>query len=409
MEEIRDYLKIAFQNLKTRSLRSWLTILGIVIGVFLIVSLLSLSEGLKTTINKQLKAMGGEIIIVMPGDESNPFASMMVGGVELEREDISAIQKTEGVDKVITMSYSSAISRYNGEGKTTFLGGLSLRDGQEILSRFEGWTIGEGRWPIFGKNEVIVGKKLAEDIFEDNIIVNSDIMIKGRKMKVVGILESLGSKTDDSFVYMDMDIYENITGKKKGSAQMAMVKVSDGVLINDIADKIKLALEKTTKRRGGTDAASFAVITAEKVSGIANDILSVVQAVIVGFASIAIIVGGIGIMNTMLTSVRERTKEIGIMKAIGAKNSAITSIFLMEAAIIGFVGGIGGTALGTIMAKLIEVYGQVHPMFYFSAVISPGLVLFGLIFSLVVGCLAGFLPARRAAKLRPVDALRRYE
>jgi len=135
----------------------------------------------------------------------------------------------------------------------------------------------------------------------------------------------------------------------------------------------------------------------------------VIQFAIVAFAGIAIIVGGIGIMNTMFTSVRERTREIGIMKAIGAKNSAVLTIFLIEAGIIGFLGGIGGTFLGTVLAKSIEMYGQVHPLFYFSASITPGLIIFGLVFSFVVGCLAGFFPARQAAKLRPVEALRRYE
>ena len=111
----------------------------------------------------------------------------------------------------------------------------------------------------------------------------------------------------------------------------------------------------------------------------------------------------------MFTSVRERTREIGIMKAVGAKNSTILMIFLFEAGIIGFVGGLGGTLLGVILAKGIQIYGQVHPVFYFNASITPGLILFGLFFSFAVGCIAGLLPARAAAKLRPVEALRRYE
>ena len=142
---------------------------------------------------------------------------------------------------------------------------------------------------------------------------------------------------------------------------------------------------------------------------IAGNILAIIQLAVVGFASIAIVVGGIGITNTMFSSVRERTREIGIMKAIGAKNSAVLTIFLLEAAIIGLIGGIGGTLLGFILAKLITIYGQFHPLFYFSASITPGLVIFGLVFSIGVGCLAGFFPARRAAKLKPVEALRRFE
>lgn len=142
---------------------------------------------------------------------------------------------------------------------------------------------------------------------------------------------------------------------------------------------------------------------------LAGNILGIIQLVIFLFASVAIVVGGIGITNSMFTSVRERTKEIGVMKAIGAKNSAVLTVFLFEAGIIGLIGGIGGTILGAALAKGIELYGQLHPLFYFSASITPGLIIFGLTFSLLVGCLAGFFPARQAAKLKPVEALRRYE
>ena len=128
-----------------------------------------------------------------------------------------------------------------------------------------------------------------------------------------------------------------------------------------------------------------------------------------GHEMAGILVGGIGITNSMFTSVRERTREIGIMKGLGATNPAILSIFLFEAGIIGLVGGIGGTLLGTILAKGIELYGQIHPIFYLNASVGPGLILFGLSFSFFIGCLAGFFPARAAAKLKPVDALRRYE
>ena len=142
---------------------------------------------------------------------------------------------------------------------------------------------------------------------------------------------------------------------------------------------------------------------------IAGDILAVIQFAVMGFSSIAIVVGGIGITNTMFTSVRERTREIGIMKAVGAKNSTVLSIFLIEAAVIGFIGGVGGTILGITFAKLIDAYGQVHPVFYFSASVTPTLIIFGLVFSFLVGGLAGFFPAKSAANLKPVEALRRYE
>lgn len=408
MAEVKEYFYIATRNLRTRSLRSWLTILGIVIGVFLIISLLCLSEGIKATITQQLRAMGGEMIFIMPGDLSNPL-SMFMGGAKLEKEDIEIIKKTKGVDKVLTMSYQSVVSRYEGEAKTIFLAGISWEEGQEILEKFQGWSLEKGNWPLPGRREVAVGQQVAKEIFKEEVKVGKEIILKGKKFEIVGVLNSLGSKADDSYIYLDMPLYQDLTGEKKGTAQMAMVKIKEGSDLDKVAEDVKENLQKIRKRRAGTEAADFSVITSEKMGDIAGSILAVIQFAIVAFASIAIVVGGIGIMNTMFTSIRERTREIGIMKAIGAKNLAILSIFLIEAGIIGFLGGIGGTILGVLFAKLIEFYGQVHPVFYFSASISPGLIIFGLSFSLLVGCLAGFFPARRAAKLRPVEALRRYE
>ncbi|KPJ57332.1 hypothetical protein AMJ49_01910 [Parcubacteria bacterium DG_74_2] len=408
MEEIKEYFKIAVRNIKTRSLRSWLTIFGIVIGVFLIISLLALSEGLKATITQQLRALGGEMIFVMPGDLSNPL-SMFFSGAKLEKKDIEAIQKTRGVDKVLTYSYQSVVGRYRDEGKTLFLAGVSWEEGKEILEKFQGWSLEEGNWPVSGKREVVVGQQTAKHIFEEPVKVNDEIILKGRKFEIVGILNSLGNKTDDSFIYLDTSLYQELTGEKSGTAQMAMVKIEEGSNLNEVAEDVKYNLEKTRKRRTGTDITDFSVITSEKMGDIAGNILDVVQIVIFAFASIAIVVGGIGIMNTMFTSVRERTREIGVMKAVGATDSAVLTIFLIESGIIGFSGGIGGTILGVIFAKLIENYGQVHPVIYFSASISSGLIIFGLVFSFLIGCLAGFFPARRAAKLKPVEALRHYE
>jgi putative ABC transport system permease protein len=408
MEKIDEYFRIALRNLRTRSLRSWLTILGIVIGVFLIISLLSLSEGIKDTINQQLRALGGEIIFIMPGEGYNPLM-MMMSGEQLEREDIEAIKRTEGVDTVLSMSTGAVVMRYEGEGKSVFLSGQSWREGLEILQMFQGWSLAEGKWPTSGKREIIVGKEVAEGIFEEEIKINKEAVIKGRRFEIVGILNSLGSRMDDSSVYLDMDLYQSLTGEKKGSAQLAMAKIEEGALADEIAENIKESLDETRKRRVGTDTSDFSVITSEKIGDIANNILAVIQFAIIIFAGIAIVVGGIGITNTMFTAVMERTREIGIMKAIGAKNSAVLTIFLIEAGIIGFSGGVGGTLLGVVLAKIIEIYGQAHPAFYFSASISSGLVLFGLFFSFFVGCLAGFLPARRAASLKPVEALRRYE
>ncbi|MFA5355521.1 MAG: ABC transporter permease [Candidatus Paceibacterota bacterium] len=409
MDQIKEYFSLAVRNIRTRSLRSWLTVLGIIIGVFLIVSLLSLSEGLKTTINKQLQALGGEMVMVMPGGEADLMTSMMFGGSKLQREDIEAIQDAPGVDTVSVMSYTGITVRYENESKQVAISGLGpWKESVDLFSNFYGWQLKEGRWPSKG-NHIVVGSYAASDLFSKEIKTGSEITVKGKKLVVSGILNSVGNQQDDSMIYMDMDTYQDITGEQKGTAAYAMVKLEEGAIENVVAAEIEDALDETRKRRSGTDDQDFSVITSEKMGEIAGTILGIIQMVIIGFASIAILVGGIGITNSMFTSVRERTREIGIMKAIGATNSAILSIFLIEAGIIGILGGLGGTILGTGLAKLVDTIGKMNPSFYLTTTVAPWMIIFALVFSFVIGCLAGYFPAKQAAKLKPVEALRRYE
>ena len=408
-DNFAEYYKIAAKNLKMRSLRSWLTVFGIVIGVFLIISLLSLSEGIKDTINSQMMSLGGNMIFVMPGSEDNPLAGVMFGGDKLERKDLDAIERTEGVTLVLPASYQSINVRFNTENKSLVVEGFPLIEGMDVLKKFQGWSLSSGRWPSPDKKEVVLGMQFGRDVFNAPVAAGDEFIIKGRKYAVTGILNSLGSKQDDSSVFMDIGEFQDLAGQQRGTAQMAMVQIDEDIDANLVAEKIKDSLRRVQRRVYGSDDLNFAVIIAEKVNDIAGGVMAVIQFAILAFASIAIIVGGIGITNTMYTSVRERTREIGIMKAIGATNGAIMSIFLFEASIIGFGGGIGGTVLGLALAWAVQLYGQVHPLFYFTASFSPWIIVFGLSFSFLIGCLAGILPARQAAKLRPIEALRKYE
>jgi putative ABC transport system permease protein len=269
--------------------------------------------------------------------------------------------------------------------------------------------LSEGEWPRVGRREILIGQQVSDEMFEEKIKIGSQIIIKGKKFTVVGALNSLGSKSDDGQIYLDINDYYSLTGEKKGSAKMVMVKIEDGASLEGTAESIREDLEKVRKRKVGTNESDFSVITAEKIGEITGSIVGVIQFAIMLFAGISILVGGIGITNTMFTSVRDRTREIGIMKAIGAKNSAILKIFLIESGTIGLIGGLGGTALGLFLAKIVESYGQAHPVFYISASFNPVLIIFGISFSFLVGCISGFFPALKAAKLKPAESLRRFE
>ena len=403
----KEYVKIAIRNVRTRRLRSWLTIIGVLIGVFLIVSLISLSEGLKGAVLAQLNMIGKDLITVMPGDISAGISSF-IGGGTLSDEDIKTMKKVTGVAVVVPMNYQAETMRYGDKKKTVIVYGNPWKDALDIYVNDMGWSLNRGAWPIPGKSEVVLGSIVAKETFP-GIEVGDEAVIKGKKFKVVGIMNSIGSKQDDSMVGIDWDIFKNLTGETKG-AKMAFAKLKAGYLPDKVADDMKSQLEDNKKRKRGQEpeTGSYSVLTSEKITSIVASVMGVIQAVIIGFASIAIVVGGIGIMNTMYTAVRERTKEIGVMKAIGAKRSTINIIFLIESGIFGLIGGLGGTAVGLLLSKSIEIYFQVHPLFYIRANVSPGLILFSLTFSFLIGCGSGFFPARTASKLKPVDA-QRYE
>jgi len=409
MENIKEYLFIAVRNIRTRFLRSLLTVLGIIMGVFLIISLFSVSEGLKTTIDKQLQSLGGAMVMIMPGSDDDLFSSMMFGGENLQKEDLEAIKKAKYVKEVIGYSYTGTIVRFNGEAEQLGIAGYSPWERiSDILSVFQGWSLSSGRWPQKG-NEVLVGSQIETETFSKKVRIGSEITIKGKRFVVTGILDSLGSKQDDQMLYMDMDTYQDLTGEKRGTAAYAMATFEEGIEDSVVAAEIEESLAETRKRRSGTDEADFSVITSEKMGEITGDILGIIQTVIILLGGVAVIVGGIGITNSMFTSVRERTREIGIMKAIGATNSAVLSIFLIEAGIIGILGGVGGLFLGSIVAFSINYYSSINPSFYLVATIAPWMIVFSIFFSLFIGCAAGFFPAKKAAGLKPVEALRRYE
>jgi putative ABC transport system permease protein len=398
----KDYFHLAIRNLKSRSLRSWLTIFGIVIGVFLVISLMSLSEGIKEAVMKQLRMMGSDVLMVSPG-ELTDIMTTFASGTKLSNEDIEAIKRAKGVDKVIPEVWQGKVIRYEGKKKTVLLYGLPFKEAIKTLKSKLGYEVKEGRFPQFGKRELLVGSFVPEDIFP-GMKVGTVAYIEGQRFEIVGVLRSLGNKSDDSMVGMDLGIYRKITGERKGG-QFALVTIKEGFSQNQTAENIKKELTKTRKRKREEDSPTFSVTTSEKAQEMVGNIMGVIQAAIFAIAGFAILVGAIGIMNTMFTSVRERTKEIGIMKAIGAKTSDVSQIFLIESGIMGLIGGAGGTLLGIGAAKGVELFFQFYPIFYLKAFVSPALLLFGLLFTFLIGALAGFLPARKAAKLNPVDTL----
>ena len=232
--------------------------------------------------------------------------------------------------------------------------------------------------------------------------MKSRIKIGGKSFKVVGIYERVGNDADDTAISMNIDDARKVYAPED-KVTGAQIIVKDGVDIDKFAEYLE---EEYEDYRGDKN---FVLSTSTAILEQINSVLGILQYVVVGIAGIALIVGSVGIANTMYMSVLERTKEIGIMKSIGATNNAILTMFLIESAFFGIVGGIIGCIIGILMAVIakfaIEAFAPGIP---FLILIDPAVIIGALIFSAISGIVSGILPARNASKLNPVDALR-YE
>ena len=257
------------------------------------------------------------------------------------------------------------------------------------------------------KFKVVLGYEHTQtDLFEKRVELGDKIELNDKVFKVVGFLEKIGSPPDDQSAIITLDAYEDIFDKKDELGFIiAQAQVGEDAL------KVAAAVKKDLRIDHGLEEGKedFSVETPDQFAATFNVILDIVQIVLIGIAGISLLVGGIGIMNTMYTSVLERTKDIGVMKALGAKNSHIMYLFLVESGLYGLGGGVVGVIIGIGLAKLVELLFvlTVGPAFLLIE-INWWLVFGTLLFSFLVGGISGITPARQASKLKPVDALR-YE
>ena len=388
---INDYFLLAFKSIRHRKLRSWLTILGIVIGVAAIVALISLSLGLQATIEEQFEAFGADRLLIAargfqgPGSQSEGITD----------DDISILER---MNEFKTISYGSARpgeAEFKNEVKfPSIFGG---KNGKELLE--DTTDIAEGRYIDTGDdNDVLIGSRIAEGLFENEIRIRNKIKIAEKEFRVVGVLEPVGNQQDDNTIYITLDAYREIFGETN-EVDFISAQVKPGVDVLSLQEKVKREFER---QRGDKN---IEVVTPTQILEQIGSILGVVQAVLVGIAAISLVVGGIGITNSMYTTVLERTKEIGIMKSIGARNFDVLAIFLIESGLMGLVGGFFGVLLGTGISLAIGKFST-EAGFKLLVAVNPGLMLFGLLFAFIVGMISGSLPARQASKLKPVDALR---
>lgn len=379
-----------------------LTIVGVIIGIAVVVAVLFLGNGLENSVKKLLNRFGGDLIIIIPGEITDP-ASRLVGDARFKPKEVDSINGLPGVDLVFPSVESKlSTAEFQGEKKSASLHIAPWSGTRRIFEESQGFKLEKGAWPIKeNAREVILGKKFAAKQFKNEIRVGDEIIIKEKRFKVAGILVEVGEQMHDTSVYISSTAYESLTGEKV-EYLLITVKVLPGFDPARVASDIEWTLKQ---QKGIVD---FSVLTSEKAMRIVGGVIGVIELALSLLAGIALVVGGIGIMNAMYTSVLERTSEIGIMKAIGGRGRDILLIFTLEAGLIGAAGGAVGVLLGAILAKLVEAVAHNQGFLILEVNLAPKIIFGILFFAFFAGVVAGFLPARSAARLKPVDALR-YE
>ena len=403
---MKDYFSLSFNNLKRRKTRSWLTMIGIFIGIAAVVALISLGQGLQTAIEKQFEDFGSDRIIIQEKGLQGPPGSGTSQSTKLTSEDIEIIKGVRGVESAAGMLLKTARIEHNDEIKFNFIVGIPLAsDEKEALDFF---NVESGRdLKEDDDKKAVVGISYAEGkVFDKKLDLGNRIIIEGESFEIVGIMERIGNPYDDASVVIPKETMGEIYNIEDEESQI-YVKVKD---VNEI-DRVKEDIERELRKERGEEEGkeTFEVTTAEQFLEAFMNIFGVVQAVLVGIAAISLLVGGIGIANTMYTSVLERTKEIGTMKAVGAKNSDILILFLIESGMLGLIGGVIGIIIGIGLSKTAEYIAMTQlGTNILQASVDPILIGGALAFSFLIGAISGVFPAMQASKLKPVDALR-YE
>lgn len=408
---MKRFLRIAAKNLKNRRLRTWLTLVGIVIGIAAVVSLVSVGQGLEQAITEQFETLGRDVLIIQPeGAGFGPQGESTA--TPLRERDLETIGKTRGVIETSGLVTRSARIMFKDEVNFQIVNGLPLGTGEErdLAQRITTQDVAQGRNLQTGdKFNALVGNDYTEEelVFPQKVRVGDKIDIKNTTFDVVGVLESIGNAADDRQVVIPRDTAEQLFGLDRSDPQLDFLAAQVEGDIKEVRDRVKRELR--TFRNVDEGEEDFQIRTPQDIQESFNTVIGLVQAVLVGIAAISLLVAAVGIMNTMYTSVVQRTTDIGVMKAVGARNSDVLSVFLAESSLLGMAGGALGTVLGygisrSIVFAVTTYFSEQYMTLVFPVWLAAGAI----IFSTVVGGISGIYPALQASKKDPVDSLR-YE
>jgi putative ABC transport system permease protein len=403
---IKDFFQISVNNLKRRKLRSWLTMIGIFIGIASVVALITLGNGLQTAITGQLGSLDADSLTVQnAGTGFGPPGSSVVN--KLTDHDLKIIERVKGVESVTPVLLRMVTVRYNnGVSFEMMRGAPGEPEFYENFYEAQSMKAMEGRLLKKGDTgKVLLGNGFADKTkFDKAISAGKTLEINGKDFEVIGILESSGSLMMNDAVITFHDELKDLLNIDN-EIDIIGIKVENTKIAEETSARIEKALRKDRGLKEGEE--DFSVQTPSQVLSAVTNILTAVNVVVVGIAMISLLVGGVGIANTMYTSVLERRKEIGTMKAIGARNSNVLMIFLFESGLLGLIGGIIGALMGIGVA--FGVAFGANTAFGSEIIklnISFALLISVITFSFLIGLLSGAIPSYQASKLRPVDALR---
>jgi len=406
---ISKCLKHAFNMVVHSKLRSWLTIIGIVIGVAAVIAIVSLGEGMEQSINDQLGDLGGDLLTLTAGfSKSSGWGGHRIkteSGSQASEEEIvidrSDVQTLKGIPDILLMDINingNVDIEFMGESGSASLTGVDQKVWSDITLK----TIAEGRMlDSADQNVIVIGGRLADSYFDRELGINKVLTIEGSAYRIVGILDDTSTS-----IYMPIAMaYQVLDDKDMDVYDSVVIKIKDEDNLDATIEKIETKL--MTKRHVTEKDRDFSIWSNAQSAEMRAEMMNSMSMFLIAIAAVSLIVGAVGIANTMFTSVLEKTKEIGIMKAIGARNGDILTIFLFNSALIGLVGGILGIFFGMMLSNAIPMMlGDMK--FFGNTLVSIDSIIMALSVSLLVGILAGFIPAFQASKLKPVDALR-YE
>jgi len=398
-----DLVKMAVRNVGKRKKRAALTMIGIFIGIAAVVALVSLGQGLQDTLNSQFEKVGADKIMVQVkevgfGGESAPG--------QLSSRELDLVDDVNGVVQTAGYIVRSSAVQFNDVQRTIFSMSLpkAAREA-ELVRAFATWEPDSGRLLSHkDKGKLVVGYNLGyKNVFGRNVVVGDKLIVDGRIFDVVGVMKRVGDPSLDGGILLPESDLRAIADDYVSYAVIVVQAVNPDV----VAERIEKAIRRDRHQKEGKE--DFTVQTFSDLIASFNAVFNIIQVVFVGIAAISLLVGGIGIANVMFTAVLERTREIGVMKAIGARNKDVLLMFLVESGFLGLVGGLIGIIIGMGISKTVEVFANtVFGPGTIYASYSPFLIIGMIVFSVGLGALSGVLPARRASKLKPVEALR-YE